>query len=218
MFKPRRVVDLLENGQTLRVLYYSRFRNKPVGEWLNFDKNGTGKLKNRCIFSGGTKHIEEWYYENGNLKERHTFLERTLDYDGKPIHKCIEVRHENGSLNYSRNYKTERDPSLQYQEDGLDVMLYENGQTELSGEYKNGERHGVTKHFYQNGKLQSEVLYVNGRQQGLKTIYHENDEISHLISFLDGMLEGEYKVFDESGKLISKEFFVKGDKLRPKKI
>ena len=211
MFKEKYFEERHANGNLLRTGFKSWFSKRPLGEWKVYDENGEGILKHCIIYSSGTKLIEAWYHDNGNLTERWKYIEGVLNSKGWNLLESVECYHENGALHYKRNYVRDLNlPDFTQYRDGPDVMLYPDGQIKQSGEFRNGEMYGPLKGFYESGNLKFEFFRDENGRQGEQRTYHENGNLQYLQNFKNGELHGEYKTFDEDGQLVALENYVNG--------
>ena len=83
------------------------------------------------------------------------------------------------------------------------IVYHNNGNVEIIGNYKNGEREGEWKDYYENGKLAIIDNYKNGKREGEWKFYHENGKLGGIGNYKNGKQEGEWKYYHENGKLAS---------------
>ena len=57
------------------------------------------------------------------------------------------------------------------------IMKHKNGQTYLSGEVKNNEKHGTWEFFYESGQLQAREKYNEGRPIGVWKTFYPNGRL-----------------------------------------
>ena len=95
---------------------------------------------------------------------------------------------------------------VKYQQDsqkpysGKVVGLYENGEKELEGSYKDGKEDGVWTSWYENGQKSSEGNYEDGEYDGLHTTWYENGQKSFEGNYKDGEFDGLHTVWYEDGQ------------------
>jgi len=83
-----------------------------------------------------------------------------------------------------------------------ETFYYPNRQVELTGEYKDGERHGYWVYYFNNGNIWSEGFYNMGKNDGKRLTYFENGKLRYEAYYKDDERVGKWKFFDEAGNLI----------------
>ena len=73
---------------------------------------------------------------------------------------------------FSTNLKTQDLPP-----DGKFIMKHKNGETYLTGEVKNNEKHGTWEFFYERGQLQAREKYNEGRPVGVWKTFSPNGRL-----------------------------------------
>ncbi len=91
---------------------------------------------------------------------------------------------------------------------GQELEYYPNGQIRMSGDYKNGERHGVWTSWYESGIKRSEVTYKNGLRDGPVITWYENGNMRYKGWYEEDERVRKWKFFNEEGELIKKKEFV----------
>ena len=81
------------------------------------------------------------------------------------------------------------------------IVYHNNGNVEIIGNYKNGEREGKWKWYRESGKLEQIENFKNGKEEGEWKVYHENGKLKGIGNAKNGKLEGEKKWYRENGKL-----------------
>ena len=61
--------------------------------------------------------------------------------------------------------------------DGKFIMKHSNGETYLTGEVKNNEKHGTWEFFYESGQLQAREKYNEGRPVGVWKTFSPNGRL-----------------------------------------
>ena len=61
--------------------------------------------------------------------------------------------------------------------DGKFIMKHKNGETYLTGEVKNNEKHGTWEFFYESGQLQAREKYNEGRPIGVWKTFYPNGRL-----------------------------------------
>ena len=83
--------------------------------------------------------------------------------------------------------------------DGPYVEYYNNGDTKIEGNIKNGKQDGLWTLWHENGKKKSEGHYKDGKQDGLWTIWHENGQKKEEGHFYNGSPDGLWTFWDNDG-------------------
>ncbi len=83
-----------------------------------------------------------------------------------------------------------------------ETFFYHNRQVEMTGEYKDGERHGYWIYYFENGNVWSEGFYNMGKNDGKRLTYFENGKLRYEAWYKDGERVGIWKFYDEAGNLI----------------
>ena len=93
------------------------------------------------------------------------------------------------------------------------TMYYNNGNINVTGSYKNGNKEGEWKEYYKSGKIKYIDNYLENLQNGISKRYFENGKVEFIVDFFDGYENGNCKTFYENGILRSKGGFNKGKKI-----
>lgn len=81
--------------------------------------------------------------------------------------------------------------------------FYEGGNLELEGSYAANSMEGTWKRFYPTGQLMEEVNFQDNQENGPFTEYHENGQLKAEGYYKDGDNEhGLLKIYDEQGELV----------------
>ena len=95
---------------------------------------------------------------------------------------------------------------VKYQQDsqkpysGKVVGLYENGEKELEGSYKDGKEHGVWTYWTENGQKRLEGTWKDGEYDGLHTVWYEDGHKSFEGNYKNGEFDGLHTVWYEDGQ------------------
>lgn len=124
----------------------------------------------------------------------------------------LEEFDKNGKPIYWQTYISK------FQENGLNISWYPNGQINSICNYINGQRIGVYVQYYDNGKLKEKGNYwIN--QQGdtlifnnikVDTVPDEHGNMRVVVSSGKDLKDGEWVYYSEKGVLIRKEKYFHG--------
>ena len=115
-----------------------------------------------------------------------------------PKQKVVEETYDDGSPKRECIYKGEGEDRMLLKE----TFFYPNRQVEMTGEYKDGERHGYWIYYFENGNVWSEGFYSMGQNDGKRLTYFENGKLRYEAFYKDGERVGTWKFYDEAGNLI----------------
>ena len=93
----------------------------------------------------------------------------------------VEGFHENGQLEYRRDYKDG-------EQVGLYEIFHENGQLESRGNVKNGNMEGLWEWFNEDGQIKKRGSYKDGKPHGLWEYFDENGNLTKTEEYKDGEL------------------------------
>jgi antitoxin component YwqK of YwqJK toxin-antitoxin module len=68
------------------------------------------------------------------------------------------------------------------------------------GDYLDGVREGIWKHYYSGDILEFEGNFIDGTPDGLHKWYYKNGKVSVQGKYVMGMKEGDWKYYTEEGK------------------
>ncbi|MFH1159839.1 MAG: toxin-antitoxin system YwqK family antitoxin [bacterium] len=112
--------------------------------------------------------------------------------------KVVEESYPDGTPKRECIYRGSGDKKILLSE----TFYYPNGQVQVTGGYKNGQRNGYWKYFYENGNLWSEGYYKEGKNHGKRLTYFENGKLRYEAWYDEDERTGIWKFYDTSGKLI----------------
>lgn len=219
--------------------------NKDNGVYKNKEKPFTGKVLDttlsgrviltfNCIDGKPDGEYIEYYEENGNLKQKISYL------NGKKTGKYLSLKTNGDTIVYG-NF-------LDFKKNGKWKNYYDRGNIKSSGSFENNLQNGEWKYFYYNGKLNAQGNFINGNESnfgetkvpkngreglwkfysestgnlaqesnwvnGLKTgqmvSYYSNGQIEFKVNFKDDKFNGLIENFDENGKLTLSEYYIDG--------
>lgn len=86
--------------------------------------------------------------------------------------------------------------------EGTYSLFYPNGQIKQQGQYVNNEMTGDWLQYYESGQLKEKVLFEHNAENGPFLEYHKNGKIATDGHYADGdNEEGELKIYNEEGIL-----------------
>jgi len=106
-------------------------------------------------------------------------------------------------LTFSKEIAYLKDSDTPYT--GKAFGLYGNGQKQLEGNYKDGEKDALWTSWYENGQKKGEVSFKDGKPDGLLVEWYENGQKSSEGNYKGGeLVEGSEKHWNEKGELQKK--------------
>jgi antitoxin component YwqK of YwqJK toxin-antitoxin module len=78
------------------------------------------------------------------------------------------------------------------------------------GNYKNGKKNGMYKHFHKNGNLRGVEYYKNDTLHGNSIVYRLDGTIQYEENFQDGRTHGWKRYYNERGELFEEQEYVLG--------
>jgi len=82
---------------------------------------------------------------------------------------------------------------------GVSAAWYDNGQPQMRGSYRLGQRHGHFEYWYLNGQKQLDATYVNGQRDAVWTWWHENGMKAARCEFRNDQLVGDVQRWNPDG-------------------
>jgi|GEM_PF-162855 len=123
-----------------------------------------------------------------------------------PKHKVVEETYPDGTPRRECEYKGFDEKKVLLEE----TFYYTNGQIEMTGAYKEGERDGYWIYYYENGNVWSEGSYRKGKNEGKRLTYFENGKLRYEAYYKDNERVGIWKFYDQAGNLIKEVDYSKG--------
>ena len=170
------IFDLNDQGVvTMRGSYYKGLRDE---QWEYYDVHGeVNKLE---IYQTGQLRISREYNGIGNY--------------GTAIKHGHDIEYyTNGNKRVLKTYQ-ENVLHGEYFED------HENGQSSISGHYKNGDRVGTWTEWYVSGRKKLVETYSNDLLQGDSKKYHINGMLKSSGKYKNGKEHGVWTAWDETGR------------------
>ena len=115
-----------------------------------------------------------------------------------PRHKVAEETFPDGTPRRECEYRGSGQKKVLLKE----TFYYSNGQVEMTGAYKEGERDGFWTYYYENGNVWSEGSYKKGKNDGKRLTYFDNGRLRYEAWYKDNERTGIWKFFDQAGNLI----------------
>jgi antitoxin component YwqK of YwqJK toxin-antitoxin module len=220
-----RIVNKKENKET-RISYYSNGNKNDSIEYVNGVMHGIKK-----VWHENGKQYYQASYRNG--ENQGTFIEWANGKDiiwqsnrnnGKPHGKqqaWFETGEKKSEENYiegilnGKKYAWFKNGSIKgYGEfvngTGRYIEKFENGDTALLEEYKDGKIHGTYKTWYNNGKRQEIINYVDGKNHGIWQKWDVIGKLIHESSWLNGNRHGKYCNWYQDGKINEESYWKDG--------
>jgi len=164
-----------------------KYRNsKPVGKWTYYFEEKPIEITGAYSQKGEKDGEWFWYYPNGNLLSKETYLDGLLDG-------------ENFSLTINGD-TLESGMFVAGQEEGR--WYYINDSIRIEGNYSEGRKEGAWKTYYANGKLKSSHSYFNNELDGKFAVFWENGAKKIESTYINGLLNGNEYKYDENGNVL----------------
>tara|TARA_B100001741_G_scaffold280811_1_gene254232 strand:- start:42 stop:614 length:573 start_codon:yes stop_codon:yes gene_type:complete len=101
---------------------------------------------------------------------------------------------------------------------GFVFNINEARDTILTGEYKNGVKHGVWKKFYSNGALKERRFYKKGLKAGLYEGFYDDGSKNFVFMFKNGEYNGTNRLWAKDGQLIEEFNYKMGREFGSQKV
>jgi len=209
-----------ENGQ-LDVEGYMK-NGIPEGVQKTYHKNGQLE-KEVNIKDGKIEGILKIYDESGNLTEE-TFFKDGKEILEKGNYVDVEKRVEWRDLDSEYDFEMSRDIRSKIYSyrgklfNGTLYTLFDNGNSSVEGEVKNGLLNGVWKGWYENGQLKEEGNWREGKKDGKQMIWYDNGKVKYQEFWKEGKLLGTQKYYGESGILVLENNYDNGKLISSKTL
>ncbi len=115
-----------------------------------------------------------------------------------------EITDSNGILVEKAQYKHD---TL----DGLRILYYENGDTNIVETYRKGIFDGTYSLYYKNGQIKQQGEYINNEMTGNWLQYHENGQLKEKVQFERNLENGPFVEYHENGKIAAEGHYADGD-------
>ena len=192
------------------------YPEKVIKKW-----HADGRLKERreVKINGAYHGIQEFWYPNGQLKQRHdinsavklktgpqnvdrgcyTFYERWWPngrleertfYNKGKLHGSSETWYSSGIPKSSVKYVNGKRCGVYTEWHDCGEEKEEKLEKRRIEYDENGEKHGLSQAWYSNGNLDSVIHYKNGKRDGSWKEWYENGSIHTECDYLDGKLIG----------------------------
>lgn len=115
--------------------------------------------------------------------------------------------------NYENGQKELQGALKDGQRDGHWVEYYENGKMASTGEYRGGKEVGPWKYWFENGTLQSEGSYSDASPVGKWVTYYENGKKESEGVYVAGEMDGPWTLYDDTSPEVRVVKFKDGEQL-----
>jgi len=95
--------------------------------------------------------------------------------------------------------------------DGIRILFYENGDTNIRETYHRGIFEGEYQLFYEGGQIKQAGQYVDNEMFGDWTQYYENGNIKEIVHFKHNQEDGPFKEYHPNGKIATEGHYADGD-------
>ena len=95
--------------------------------------------------------------------------------------------------------------------DGLRILYYENGDTNIVETYRQGVFDGTYSLYYENGQIKQQGEYVNNEMTGDWLQYHENGQLKEKVQFEHNVENGPFVEYHKNGKIAAEGHYADGD-------
>lgn len=101
-----------------------------------------------------------------------------------------------------------------YQHDtlnGLRILYYENGDTNIVETYRQGIFEGSYSIYFENGKIKQNGQYANNEMTGDWLLYYENGQLKEKVQFENNLENGLFVEYHENGQIAAEGHYADGD-------
>jgi TonB family protein len=218
----------------LSTSYYASGKKSEEGSYLDGKKDGAwlmwysdGSYSSKLNFDGHSNGkdffydgVQQWYFENGQLREEAGYANRQLVYRKTFYHsgkkKTIENYKdgkENGTWRtYSEDSKDTLPLSVDNYANGKKEGLhlaYVNGRLSEEWNFKNNLLDGTSKTWDKSGNLTISANFDNGKREGLWR-YFDYGKCIREINYHNDKPEGEEKEYDSQARLFRQSWYKAG--------
>lgn len=95
--------------------------------------------------------------------------------------------------------------------DGIRILFYENGDTNIIETYRKGLFEGPYKFYYEGGQLKQFGQYVNNEMAGDWLLYYENGQLKEKVRFMHNQEDGPFIEYHANGKIATEGQYADGD-------
>lgn len=198
-------------------------------EKLNFYLGGDSVRYDKKGYSASGWY--EDYYENGQVCHKGYYVEGHLKVytnyymDGK-VERNFKCEFTKGSMKtFWPNGNPHADIEYQNGVAMKETDYYSNGQVEFSEEYNKDGQYILRKFFFPNGSPEAFLELVDPKKKIYNSKeYYDNGNLKEQGQLVykpgtgDYVKEGKWLLYDENGKLVSEQFYSKGEMASEKKF
>lgn len=193
------------------------------GKWEKRYPNG------KLIYEGQFKDGEpvgNWtrYYPGGIVKAKIQHDENSdsafvqlFNEPGKKIAEgnYVDEKREGKWTLYSGDIKISEEQYKNGEKHGISKTFYPTGELFEKTEWKNGEQEGNYEVFFKNGKPYMQCKYSNGKRNGLCLSYFKNGRVEMEAWYIDNLRNDEWKFYNEEGEFLYSLKYNQGKLLNP---
>lgn len=95
--------------------------------------------------------------------------------------------------------------------DGLRILFYENGDTNIIETYSGGEFEGSYQLFYEGGQVKQSGQYTANEMSGNWSQYYENGQVKEIVHFKHNQEDGPFIEYHSNGKISTEGHYADGD-------
>lgn len=95
--------------------------------------------------------------------------------------------------------------------DGLRLIFYQTGDTQIVETYRNGKFEGPFNAYYPSGQLELEGQYENDAMTGRWKRYYDSGELMEIVTFSDNEENGPFFEYYRNGNLKAEGHYLNGD-------
>ena len=154
--------------------------------------NEKNELKRQERYVEGKKIIRETsFYRPNRLEAENFYLDSKLELDGKD--------------SWWEAKPAQYVPVGEKIRSGQSLILHQNGQPKMRGQYRDDVRHGRFLWWHSNGNKELDGAYENGQPVGVWTWRHSNGMKKISGEYKDGVPEGVWTSWNSQGRVTEKQ-------------
>ena len=168
------------------------------GNWIYFNDEYKGNISQKGNYIDNKKD-DLWvvYYQNGNIKSQ-------IYYKNNKQFGEVNIFYSNGNIQEQGYWKINRWVGEYY-------YFFENGNVKYHWFFdEQGKRTGKQTYLYENGKTQIEGDWLQGKEKGEIKEYYATGQLKKVSNFENGDLNGSVAEYYADGQLKSKSIYVSG--------
>lgn len=99
-----------------------------------------------------------------------------------------------------------------------EVRYFRNGEKELEGPIKSGEKHGIWTQWYPSGEKWTETKYKKGKRYGKMIEWYKSGEVNYIAHYKNDVPHGEWIFYDGEGNKVKKVVYENGEQVKEKNL